>query len=106
MSKNVIIQQVAASDFLSDMQTIIRETIKSEVGSLIPKTTNQKTEIYGTRKEVAKELKISLPTLTEHTQSGNLKGYRIGGRVLYKWDEVFESLELIKSLKYKRGVIV
>jgi len=103
MNNSVIIQNIN----VSDLQNFISEILRNELKKLIPKQpNNKKTEIYGTRKEVAKELKISLPTLTEHTKNGTLKGYRIGGRVLYKWNEVFESLELIQSLKYKRGVVV
>lgn len=58
---------------------------------------------YGTRTEVAEELKISLPTLHELTKSGKLKAYRIGSRVLYRWDEVEESLNEIQSAKFKRN---
>ncbi|MCF6366398.1 MAG: helix-turn-helix domain-containing protein [Bacteroidales bacterium] len=101
MTNSVIIQNIN----VSDLQNIISETLRNEVKNLIPKKeSNEKTDIYGTRKEVAKELKLSLPTLTEHTKNGTLKGYRIGGRVLYKWNEVFKSVELIQSLKHKRGV--
>ena len=101
--QTVQIQQIN----VSDLQTIISETVKNELKNFIPKQpSNKKTDIYGTRKEVAKELKVSLPTLNEYTKNGTIKGYRIGGRVLYKWNEVFESLELIQSLKYKRGVVL
>jgi predicted transcriptional regulator len=101
MTNSVIIQKIN----VSDLQDIIAETVKNELKNFIQKRPdNKKTDIYGTRKDVAKELKISLPTLNEYTKNGTLKGYRIGGRVLYKWNEVFESLELIQSLKYKRGI--
>ena len=62
----------------------------------------EKKETYGSRKDIAKALKISLPTLYELTKSGELKGYRIGGRVLYKWAEVELSLIAIQSDKFKR----
>ena len=101
--QTVQIQQIN----VSDLQTIISETVRDEFKKLIPKEpTSKKTDIYGTRKEVAKELKISLPILNEHTKSGTLPAYRIGGRVLYKWNEVFESVKLIQSLKYKRGALL
>lgn len=44
------------------------------------------------RKETAKLLHISLPTLNEWTKEGTLKSYRIGTRVLYKPDEVMETV--------------
>ena len=100
MEKTVQIQQINVSDF----KNIISETVRNEVQNLIPKEpTNKKTDTFGTRKEVSKELKISLPILNEHTKNGILPAYRIGGRVLYKWIEVFDSVKLIQSLKYKRG---
>jgi excisionase family DNA binding protein len=47
---------------------------------------------YITRKETAKLLHISLPTLNEWTKDGTLTSYRIGTRVLYKPDEVAETV--------------
>jgi excisionase family DNA binding protein len=43
---------------------------------------------YLTRKEVAKMLRITLPTLHEWTKLGWIPSYRIGTRVLYKNNEV------------------
>jgi excisionase family DNA binding protein len=59
--------------------------------------------IYLTRKQVAKKLHISLPTLNEYTKTGKLKGYRINGRVLYKKDEIDNALTSIEPLKYSGG---
>ncbi|HTA61335.1 MAG TPA: helix-turn-helix domain-containing protein [Bacteroidia bacterium] len=44
------------------------------------------------RKETAALLHISLPTLNDLTKEGKLKSYLIGARVLYKPDEVLESV--------------
>lgn len=56
-----------------------------------------------TREETAEFLKISLPTLGELTKCGTIPAYRLGGRVLYKKEEVLASLEVVKSLKYRRA---
>lgn len=56
---------------------------------------------YITRKEAAKKLRISLPTLNEYTKTGRVKGYRISGRVLYRSDEIESSLSAIETLKYR-----
>lgn len=55
-----------------------------------------------TRQETAKKLHISLPTLSELTKGGFIKGYRIGRRVLYKWQEVKNDLQQINYQKYHR----
>lgn len=57
---------------------------------------------YLTRKEVAKKVRISLPTLNEYTRTGKLQGYRINGRVLYREDEVNSALTAVEPLKYRR----
>ena len=54
------------------------------------------TEKYLTRKEVAKSLSITLPTLSVWTKSGKLKAYRISRRVWYKSDEVEKCLKPMK----------
>jgi excisionase family DNA binding protein len=71
-----------------------------QLALLMPKP--QIKDKYLTRHEVAKLLRISLPTLNELTKKGKLIGYRIGGRVLYKESEVESSLHQIVTSKYKR----
>jgi excisionase family DNA binding protein len=58
---------------------------------------------YLSRKEVAKLLKITLPTLHDWTKLHYLKAYKIGTRVLYKESEVIETLEKVPSFKHKKG---
>ena len=66
----------------------------------LPQTTEQpKEEGYRTRKETAKMLNISLPTLNEYTKKRILTGYRVGVRVLYKQSEI--ELALVK-MKFAR----
>jgi excisionase family DNA binding protein len=97
MEKGVLINNLSADE----LKSLISESVKEEMKNL-PQEPNQEKPRYGTRREVAKELKISLPLLHEHTKNGILKAYRIGGRVLYRWDEVYDALEQIDNLKWKR----
>lgn len=53
------------------------------------------------RKKTAALLDISLPTLSDWTNKGVLKSYRIGGKVFYRDDEVKNALREIKP-KYKK----
>jgi excisionase family DNA binding protein len=50
-----------------------------------------------TRKEAAKLLGVSLPTLSDWTKTGKIIGYRIASRVRYKRNELENSLSQIKS---------
>jgi len=56
-----------------------------------------------TRKETAKRLHISLPTLSQHVKDGILKAYRLKGRVLFKLEEIENSVSEVESLKFRRA---
>ena len=60
-----------------------------------------KSPSFVTRKETARLLRISLPTLHEYTKNGILVGYRIGGRILYKLSEIEDVLEENSTAKYR-----
>lgn len=57
---------------------------------------HSKEEEYKTRKETAKMLSISLPTLNQYTRKNILIGYRVGSRVLYKQSEIDLALSKMK----------
>lgn len=57
---------------------------------------------YLTREEVARKLRISLPTLHAHVKKGILKKHPVGGRVLFRKDEIDELLSSGESIKYRR----
>lgn len=86
---------------LSDIKKIVEEAIDKKLNSF---TTSPKDEakLY-TRKETANFLKISLPTLHDWTKSGVVKAYRIGNRVLYKYEEIAQALNQIQTSKMRGG---
>ena len=47
------------------------------------------------RKETARILTISLPTLHQFTKDGIIRAYRIGHRVLYKQEDIENALKII-----------
>jgi excisionase family DNA binding protein len=59
---------------------------------------------YISRSEVAKLLRISLPTVNDWTKLGWLNSYKIGRRVLYIRKEVDEAVIKTSKLKYKKGL--
>lgn len=94
-----IILEGMTVDTLSD---IIRETVKDEIskGTASPPPTPEDT--YLTRKEAANRLRVSLVTLTEWVNRSKIKAYKIGGRVLFRENDVEEALARIVPLKYRR----
>ncbi len=55
-----------------------------------------------TRKQTAEKLHLSLGTLDQYVKSGLISSYKIGHRVLFKSNEINESLfQSIKNQKFK-----
>jgi excisionase family DNA binding protein len=73
------------------------KVISDQVESLKKIVEPKEKALYLSRKDVSKLLGISYPTLNEWSKKGILKAYRIGNRVLYKSNEVDESLTQINS---------
>lgn len=83
------------------------ETRLSNIEGLIlslkeDKSDQKSTVNYLSRQEVARLLKITLPTLHEYTKAGIIKGSRIGSRVLYLESDILDSVKEIPIQKYRR----
>jgi len=91
------------STSLKDFQAIIGQIVEDKLKQFKPEPQQQTNGEYITRRDVCTLLKISLATLHYYTKDGTLKGYRIGGRVLYRRDEITDSVQVIQSTKYKHG---
>ena len=68
-----------------------KKMIDFDANKLDQKQQQEKVQ-YLSRKETAAYLKITLPTLNSHTKSGKLTAYLIGRRVLYRADQLEQSL--------------
>ena len=94
---------------VQEFKKLLNDTLEAKFKVLVQSSSVQsgkvqsKKSIYYSRSEVAKLLKISLPTLNEWTKLGYLQSYRIGKRVLYKANEVEDSLIEVENFRYKRG---
>jgi excisionase family DNA binding protein len=100
MEKQILLNGINVSELLEKIGELIDSKISKSQNS--PRTKIQSKFIC--RKEVALLLKISLPTLNEWTKEGLLKSYRIGTRVLYKLEEVEQSLTERNFVKFQRRV--
>jgi len=97
--ENIILHSTPLKDFRDIIGSIVEEKLK-QFKPAEPPQTSANSE-YLTRKQVCDLLKISLSTLHYYTKDGTLRGYRIGGRILYKTVEVNNAVQEIQTLKYK-----
>jgi excisionase family DNA binding protein len=97
--ENIILHSTPLKDF----QVIIGDIVEAKLRQFKQEQPTQAPGEYITRREVCHRLKISLATLHSYTKDGTLNGYRIGGRVLYRLAEVEQSIQAIKTVKYKHG---
>lgn len=86
---------------LSDIKNIVEEVLDKKLDKL--QVAEEEKPSFLSRKETSKLLRISLPTLHDWTKRGLIKAYRIGNRVLYKLEEVNNSLLQIQTKKMKGG---
>ncbi len=77
------------------------EELKGRLSEIQKHVTPKDETVLLTRKEVAKMLEISLPTLHNWVKSGVLTAYRIGNKVRFKQDEVLNSLQSINHKNTK-----
>ena len=90
--EQIILSGLTLVQFKGILADTIKELYEQKGQSKKEASPSAKEAKYITRKETATLLHISLPTLNEWTKDGTLKSYRIGTRVLYKPDEVAETV--------------
>ena len=89
-------QLILSSLTVEQLKEIIVETckqafaVKEQIKQLTAKPVIK--DQFLTRKETAAMLHVSLPTLNQWTKEGKLESYRLGTRILYKREEVTESV--------------
>jgi len=90
----ILLSQIPITELKEALLTEVLEQIKG-----LKITEPQQPEKLLTRKETAELLSVSLVSLHEWTKEGLLPAHRIGTRVRYKYSEVIESLNKIKTSK-------
>lgn len=89
---------------LNQLETLINNSIAKALKeySDFRNQSEKKGNEYLTRKQVANKLHLSLGTLDVYVKKGLINSYKIGHRVLFKSDEINESLfEKIQNQKFK-----
>ena len=101
MQTEILLQGISFADLQDAIKTIVSNEVQRAVVTLTPPTNN--TPELLTRKQTAKFYGISLPTLNEWTKNGIIPAKRIGGSVRYEKQVVLNSLNDMKTLKYRRA---
>ncbi len=96
MGKEIYLSGMTA-DQLSEM---IRDSVRDGMQTLAPSKPASEPR-YLTRQETARRLKVSLVTLTEWVNRGKVRAYKIGGRVLFRENEIEEALAQVVPRKRK-----
>lgn len=78
---------------------LIKESVHEELRFYKPDKPSIK---YLTRKETARKLRISLVTLTDWVNTKKIKAQKIGGRVLFREQDVDQALQEIIPIQRKR----
>lgn len=84
---------------ISDLEKAVFNSFKKVLKDFPPFQKKEKLELLS-RKDAAKLLCISLPTLHQWTKDGVITAFRIGNRVLYKLEDINKALTQIKTLKF------
>jgi hypothetical protein len=89
--------------FKDELKEIVKEALRElsqEKGALIQGPGSDTTLLD--RKEAAKILNISLPTLDTYTKEGVINGRRIGKKVVYRKDEILNAGKSVTLMRYRR----
>lgn len=86
---------------LEELTKLISETVKKEIEKLPSINSPPLQSEFISRKEAAKILRISLPTLSDYIFRSIIAAYKIGNNVRLKKDEVLNALEKIQVVKFK-----
>lgn len=91
--QNVLLSPISLEQFKTEISQSVKQELENHFRSV---TTPKPETVLITRKEAAKILGVSLPTLLDWTKTGRVTGYRIATRVRYKRAELETSLTQIK----------
>ena len=96
MESIIQIHNVTKSEFISIIENVIDERLKTALKSKEPENL--------TIKETAKLLKVSEQSVHNYLKRGLLKAQKVGRILLVKRTSIENSLQDVKSLKYRRDV--
>lgn len=84
-----------------DLQGYIAQTIKEQFEAIRKAESTPDPDELVTRKEAARYLGLSLPTLHDYSQRGIVTAYRLGSRVRYRRGDLSNALLKVRAAKYQ-----
>lgn len=88
---------------IADLEQAIKNVLKENVFNNVLDNIRQENSLsMYSREATADMLCVSLPTLNEWTKQGIIRAFRIGGRVLYKLEDINDALTEVQTT-VKRG---
>ena len=72
----------------SQLLELIKEGVRSVISEMPAISTQGQREPSGTKKQAAAYLKVSVSTLDTLTATGQVKSFRIGKRVMYRYADL------------------
>ncbi|WP_165841029.1 excisionase family DNA-binding protein [Larkinella punicea] len=94
MANQSILISITEAEFDAKLNGAVSLAIEKALNSLKPHTIEPR---FYSRKEAARKLNVTLPTLHIWTQEGKITGHRVGSRVLYKEEDLTNALQKIHT---------
>ncbi len=99
-----IVEGMTIDELGYTIRAIVADEMKSALAGLVGVLHSDTTPEYLTRKETAKMLGISLPTLHSYVKKGFLTAHRVGEKtVRFKLEDVEKALNAVEPIKYRRA---
>lgn len=80
---------------IEEIKNHVSEAVQVAIDVALSTKSSEASNRLISRKELAKRLGISLPTLHTHIKSGLIIGYRLNGRLIFDWESVKAALPKI-----------
>lgn len=97
----ILIEGCTFQDLRILIKTEVESGLHEALKAINATTARSNTNAYLNRKQTAKILGISLPTLSKWQTDGTIKSYRISSRIRFKEADIEDALKQIKSLRFK-----
>jgi len=87
---------------VTELEELIKKCVTDALSNFDFVALQSEKEEYCTRKEAASILRVALPTIDDYIKRGLIPASRVGSRIRIKKSDLKDSMNEVKSLKYKR----